>query len=109
MKTLGIAAQATTLPRRTARPGPEDPFLGTLRRFTFSGAPTIEQEGNGIRYFVNEFWTAAQRRGHSIHEISYRACFKAQLPEFFITRLTNPGDTVYDPFAGRGTTPVRPP
>ena len=56
--------------------------------------------------FVNEFWTARQRQGHSLHEISYRACFKPQLPRFFIERLTQPGDVVYDPFMGRGTTPM---
>ncbi len=54
--------------------------------------------------FVNEFWTSRQRAAHSLHEISYRACFKPQLPRFFIERLTDPGDTVYDPFMGRGTT-----
>jgi hypothetical protein len=48
-----------------------------------------------------------QRRGHSLHEISYRACFKAQLPGFFIERLTEPGERVYDPFSGRGTTAVQ--
>jgi len=42
-----------------------------------------------------------------LHEISYRACFKPQLPEFFINRLTKPGDGVYDPFMGRGTTPLQ--
>src|SRR6266705_2919031 len=42
----------------------------------------------------------------SLHEVSYRACFKPQLPRFFIERLTQPGDVVYDPFMGRGTTPV---
>jgi hypothetical protein len=78
-----------------------------LRQFTFTGAPTLETEAAGIRYFVNEYWTSAQRRGHNLHEISYRACFKPQLPEFFIDRLTRPGDTVYDPFAGRGTTPLQ--
>ncbi len=56
--------------------------------------------------FVNEFWTARQRQANSLHEISYRACFKPQLPRFFIERLTRPGDVVYDPFMGRGTTPV---
>jgi hypothetical protein len=75
-----------------------------LRQFTFTGAPTLETEDAGVRYFVNEYWTAGQRRGHNLHEISYRACFKPQLPEFFIDRLTLLGDTVYDPFAGRGTT-----
>ncbi len=54
--------------------------------------------------FINEFWTSRQRQSASIHEISYRACFKPQLPRFFIELLTEPGDPVYDPFAGRGTT-----
>ncbi|DAC24391.1 MAG TPA: site-specific DNA-methyltransferase, partial [Candidatus Thalassarchaeaceae archaeon] len=36
----------------------------------------------------------------------YRACFKPQLPRFFIERLTQPGDAIYDPFMGRGTTPM---
>jgi hypothetical protein len=57
-----------------------------------------------VATFTNEFWTSAQRAAHSLHEISYRACFKPQLPRFFIERLTQPGDTVYDPFMGRGTT-----
>ncbi len=56
--------------------------------------------------YVNEFWTARQRQGHSLHEVSYRACFKPQLPRFFIERLTQPGEVVYDPFMGRGTTPM---
>ena len=78
-----------------------------LRRFSFDGTPTAVFEEAGLRYFVNAFWTAGQRRGHSIHEISYRACFKSQLPEFFIERLTMPNDRVYDPFSGRGTTAVQ--
>ncbi len=59
-----------------------------------------------VPVFVNEFWTARQRQASSLHEISYRACFKPQLPRFFIERLTRPGDVVYDPFMGRGTTLV---
>ena len=57
-----------------------------------------------IPIFINEFWTSKQRAAHSLHEISYRACFKPQLPKFFIERLTDEGDIVYDPFMGRGTT-----
>lgn len=53
---------------------------------------------------INEFWTSGQRQAHSLHEVSYRACFKPQLPRFFIERLTKPGDYVFDPFMGRGTT-----
>lgn len=56
--------------------------------------------------FINEFWTAKQRQASSLHEVSYRACFKPQLPRFFAERLTEPGDVVYDPFMGRGTTLV---
>jgi hypothetical protein len=62
--------------------------------------------GSRLPFYVNEFWTARQRQASSIHEISYRACFKAQLPRFFIDLLTLPGDRVYDPFSGRGTTIV---
>src|SRR5882672_11116884 len=51
-----------------------------------------------------EFWTAKQRDAHSLHEISYRACFKPQLPRWFIEHHTRPGDVIYDPFSGRGTT-----
>ena len=50
--------------------------------------------------------TARQRQASSLQEISYRACFKPQLPRFFIERLTQPGEVVYDPFMGRGTTVV---
>ena len=58
----------------------------------------------GVPVFVNEFWTAKQRAACSLHEVSYRACFKPQLPRFFINRLTDPGEVVHDPFMGRGTT-----
>ena len=57
-----------------------------------------------IPKLINEFWTSKQRQNNPIHEISYRACFKAELPRFFINLLTKENDIVYDPFAGRGTT-----
>lgn len=53
-----------------------------------------------------EFWTAGQRQASNLHEVSYRACFKPQLPKFFIDRFSNSGDFIYDPFAGRGTTAI---
>ncbi|MDB6123558.1 MAG: methylase domain protein [Pedosphaera sp.] len=64
------------------------------------------QSNPAVATFVNEFWTSKQRAASRLHEISYRACFKPQLPRFFIERLTQSGDVVYDPFMGRGTTPV---
>ena len=54
-----------------------------------------------------ELWTAKQRQMCSLHEISYRACFKAELPEFFISRFSKENEIVYDPFAGRGTTAIQ--
>jgi hypothetical protein len=85
--------------------GPD--FGDLVQDFSQFGQPTVEVREGPIRYLINEFWTAGQRQAHSIHEVSYRACFKPQLPEFFIDRLTAPGDAVYDPFMGRGTTPVQ--
>jgi hypothetical protein len=83
-------------------------FCRELEAFTGFGTSTqIRQLGTGaaaIPVYVNEFWTARQRAAHSLHEVSYRACFKPQLPRFFIERLTAPGAVVYDPFMGRGTT-----
>jgi DNA methylase len=51
-------------------------------------------------------WRAAPRRwGHSLHSLcSYFAMFPPRVPRVFIEWLTDPGDTVYDPFSGRGTT-----
>ncbi|HEV7267377.1 MAG TPA: DNA methyltransferase [Falsiroseomonas sp.] len=89
-----------------ARPQRPD-LLDAIRAFDGFGAPTLETSEAGIPYLVNEFWTAGQRQAHALHEVSYRACFKPQLPEFFIARLTAPGEAVHDPFMGRGTTPLQ--
>lgn len=82
-------------------------FLQELAAFKEFGEATIFERMHCGEYelpvFINEFWTSKQRAGDPLHEISYRACFKPQLPRFFIERLTNPGDVVYDPFMGRGT------
>ena len=105
----------TTSPIATVQkpsPTPSESLAKDLRAFREFGAPTREltmKTGDGrseVPMFVNEFWTARQRQASSLHEVSYRACFKPQLPRFFIERLTVPGDIVYDPFMGRGTTPV---
>jgi DNA modification methylase len=59
-----------------------------------------------VNKIIGEFWTSKQRQASSLQEISYRACFKPQLPNFFIQRFTKENDIVYDPFGGRGTTVV---
>lgn len=81
-----------------------DGFALELSKFDRYGATTQCESVDGVPYYINEFWTSRQRQAHRLHEISYRACFKAQLPRFFIDRLTQPGEIVYDPFMGRGTT-----
>jgi hypothetical protein len=83
-----------------------DRFAEHLRTFTLEGQPSELHHADGLDYVVNEYWTSRQRQAHSIHEVSYRACFKPQLPAFFIRELTDEGDTVHDPFMGRGTTLV---
>jgi hypothetical protein len=90
-------------------PLPQDTMNRYLRAFVSHAAiPTlIEDMVIGpvtVPKYTNEFWTSRQRQASSIHEISYRACFKPQLPRFFIDILTRKGDVVYDPFSGRGTT-----
>jgi hypothetical protein len=88
-------------------PGAVRPFVDLVQEFSEFGQPSTQVREGPIPYLINEFWTSGQRQAHSIHEVSYRACFKPQLPEFFIKRLTKARDAVYDPFMGRGTTPVQ--
>lgn len=97
-----------------ALPHKRPPLIAELKSFREFGASTrritttfqLNGAQTEVPAFVNEFWTAKQRAASRLHEISYRACFKPQLPRFFIERLTRPGDVVYDPFMGRGTTPL---
>jgi hypothetical protein len=95
------------------QPTSDLPLLEQLAQFKEFGAATrlmqtqarlFSGETLSVPTCVNEFWTSKQRAANSLHEVSYRACFKPQLPRFFIQRLTNPGQIVYDPFMGRGTT-----
>ena len=93
-------------PTRASRLGDE------LRAFTGFGRPTVVEEvaaadgSFSVPGFRNEFWTSRQRAASSLHEVSYRACFKPALPRFFIERASEPGEVVHDPFLGRGTTAV---
>src|SRR5881396_543941 len=95
---------------RTRRHRSRASFLDELASFRqFQTSTQLASLGEGddvVPVFINEFWTSKQRAASSLHEISYRACFKPQLPRFFIERLTAPDDVVYDPFMGRGTTVI---
>ena len=80
------------------------------RRAKHPGAPAAKgvflEAAPHVPVYEEELWTSRQRQACSIHEVSYRACFKPQLPAYFIERLSDEGDVVYDPFSGRGTTAV---
>lgn len=105
-----------SVPQRLPAPASQpSEIVRELRAFKWNGRPTtraVTSVGLAkarpivVETFVNEFWTSRQRDAHSLHEVSYRACFKPQLPRFFIDRFTAPGDVVYDPFMGRGTTVI---
>jgi len=78
-----------------------------LKEFSVFGETKLADvfvENQKYPIFINEFWTSKQRQASSIQEISYRACFKPQLPNFFIKLLSKEDDLIYDPFGGRGTT-----
>ena len=83
-------------------------FVEFIKAFKDFGTETqthsLHVGNQPVPVYVNEFWTSKQRAASSLHEVSYRACFKPQLPRFFIEQLTDEGDTVLDPFMGRGTT-----
>ena len=103
-----LSPHATPAKSKTSKR--QDSLANQLSSFAEFGTATrlvsTQFSGGEAPTYVNEFWTAKQRQACSLHEVSYRACFKPQLPRFFIERLTQPGDVVYDPFMGRGTTPV---
>jgi hypothetical protein len=80
--------------------------FGKATQAVETAVTTFGGERVAVPTFVNEFWTSKQRAASSLHEVSYRACFKPQLPRFFVERLTEAGDVVYDPFMGRGTSLV---
>ncbi|MGE5525304.1 MAG: DNA methyltransferase, partial [Rhodospirillaceae bacterium] len=90
-----FALDPATLSGRLSVPPMPRPQAGRQSRHDLS-VPVYEQS----------LWTSRQRQASAIHEVSYRACFKPQLPRYFIERLTRAGDLVYDPFSGRGTTAV---
>lgn len=83
-------------------------YLGTFGSRCSGDTIAVTSSGDliPVKTYTGEFWTSRQRQASSIHEVSYRACFKPQLPRFFIDILTRPGDLVYDPFSGRGTTVI---
>jgi SAM-dependent methyltransferase len=107
-----MISTAATLPFGSFEPG-STTLRQTIETHRWRGRATDRDVcrialGDGrltdIDVYTNEFWTSRQRAANALHQVSYRACFKPQLPRFFIELLTRPGESVYDPFMGRGTT-----
>lgn len=65
----------------------------------------IEDPGLVDLSSIPENWRVVPRRwGHPLHSMcSYFAMFPPQLAHYLVAWLTLPGDAVYDPFSGRGT------
>ncbi|RZH67183.1 DNA methyltransferase [Natrinema altunense] len=57
--------------------------------------------------YTSSWDQAPSNWGHSLHALApYVGGFPPELAHFFIRKYTKPGDTVLDPFAGGGTTPL---
>jgi len=78
-------------PIKSKIPKEERPYIDRLLdeiRYRISGVEDIDVASQSVPRYTGEFWTSKQRQAHSLHEVSYRACFKPQLPNFFIEYLT---------------------
>lgn len=71
-------------------------FFETPERVSVDGGTTS----------AGDLWhSVTPRWGHSMHAMcSYHGMFPAKVAHYFIQRYSDPGDTVLDPFSGRGTT-----
>jgi len=81
-----------------------DLATGTSAKRSNTSQP--QRRVGNVPVYEQEFWTSKQRQANPLHEVSYRGCFKPQLPAYFIDRLSKAGDVIYDPFCGRGTTAI---
>ena len=77
----------------------EGAFFDTPERGSVDGGTTS----------AGDLWhSISSRWGHSMHTMcSYHGMFPAKVAHHFIQRYSRPGDTVLDPFSGRGTTPLQ--
>ena len=72
------------------------PYLSEVSEVSIDGGTTSS----------GHMWHAVSPRwGHSMHPMcSYHGMFPARLVHHFLHAYTKPGDFVFDPFSGRGTT-----
>jgi DNA modification methylase len=71
---------------------------GTLNAWTHAGQPT---QGHRIPDSVIR---VMRHKGTIGRDIDHPAVFPVALPEFMIQAFTDPGDVVFEPFGGSGTT-----
>lgn len=70
----------------------------------FFDAPESESIDGGTTSTGTLWHGVSVRWGHSMHSMcSYHGMFPAKVAHYFIQRYSRPGDTVLDPFSGRGT------
>ena len=69
---------------------------------------TAVEKAWGQPNWLRPWWKMLPKRwGHRWHSMcSYLAMFPPSIPRYFIEQCSRPGDVVYDPFSGRGTTPL---
>ena len=93
----------------TASPSPSATPRRAPARRTVAGQLALELPFDLPRLDLLPEWKDQQRLwGPSLHPMcSYLASFPAALAHAFIARWSRPGDVVFDPFSGRGTTPLQ--
>lgn len=100
---------ATLTSDGTTRTAEDVPSVSPRHASQLALDPPIDP-GVGLPAFeIRPEWKDQQRLwGHSFHPMcSYLASFPASLTHAFIARYSRPGDVVFDPFSGRGTTPLQ--
>lgn len=77
----------------------DDAFFDEPERSSVDGGTT---SAGDLWHTINPRW------GHAMHSMcSYHGMFPAKVAHYFIQRYSKPGDTVLDPFSGRGTTALQ--
>lgn len=68
-----------------------------------TGSGSVDHAGD----FLSSWKQAPNGWGHSLHALApYVGSFPPELAHFFIRKFSDIGDTVLDPFCGRGTVPL---
>jgi site-specific DNA-methyltransferase (adenine-specific)/site-specific DNA-methyltransferase (cytosine-N4-specific) len=86
---------------RTTRYRPEQGFSMKQASGYTQGLPHVEEEGLALPGNVLEI--ATEGRGSGVG-MGHTAAFPVALPQWFIRAYSDPGDTVFDPFMGSGST-----